>query len=163
MLKVFTPVLGRNPGAAVVNVSSMGGYMPFPGQVIYGASKAAVKLLTEGLMLELEDAGIAVSVVYPGAVQTNIFANAPGIDDEAKAEVAELAKTKKVGVTAEQAARSIIRGMEGDRARILVGTDSWLIDKFYRLLPVQAARFLAWSIRKFAGDSVGASETGAAS
>ncbi|MGD9147683.1 MAG: SDR family oxidoreductase, partial [Anaerolineae bacterium] len=47
--KAFIPHLLERPEAHIVNVSSMGGFLPVPGQSVYGASKAAVKLLTEGL------------------------------------------------------------------------------------------------------------------
>ena len=49
MTKAFLPELLKRPTAHLVNVSSMGGFLPVPGQSVYGASKAAVKLLTEGL------------------------------------------------------------------------------------------------------------------
>ena len=48
MTKSFLPHLLEGLEAHLVNVSSMGGFLPVPGQSIYGASKAAVKLLTEG-------------------------------------------------------------------------------------------------------------------
>ena len=53
----------------------MGGFFPFPGQTVYGASKAAVKLLTEGLYAELLDSQVRVSVIMPGAVSTSITEN----------------------------------------------------------------------------------------
>ena len=56
----------------IVNVSSMGGFFPFPGQTIYGASKAALKLFTEGLFAELEKTNVRVMIVLPGAMATNI-------------------------------------------------------------------------------------------
>jgi NADP-dependent 3-hydroxy acid dehydrogenase YdfG len=43
MVKAFLPYLLKRPEAYVANVSSMGGFLPVPGQSIYGASKAAVK------------------------------------------------------------------------------------------------------------------------
>src|SRR5699024_1543881 len=49
MTKTFLPHLLSMPEAHIVNTSSMGGFLPVPGQTIYGASKAAVKLFTEGL------------------------------------------------------------------------------------------------------------------
>ncbi len=45
--QAFLPHLLKRPAASVVNVSSMGGFLPVPGHTVYGASKAAVKLLTE--------------------------------------------------------------------------------------------------------------------
>ena len=47
--KSFLPHLLERPDAHIVNISSMGGFLPVPGQTVYGASKAAVKLFTEGL------------------------------------------------------------------------------------------------------------------
>ena len=75
MTKTFLPHLLTRPEAHIVNVSSMGGFLPVPGQTIYGASKAAVKLLTEGLHSELTDTNVKVTVVFPGAVNTNITKN----------------------------------------------------------------------------------------
>ena len=73
--KAFLPVLLGRPEASLVNVSSMGALVPVPGQSAYGASKAAVKLLTEGLYAELRGTPVAVTVVFPGGVRTDIMAN----------------------------------------------------------------------------------------
>ena len=67
-VKTFLPALLARPEASIVDVSSMGALVPFPGQSAYGASKAAVKLFTEGLYAELRGTGVAVTVVFPGAV-----------------------------------------------------------------------------------------------
>ncbi|GAA0473530.1 hypothetical protein IRB23M11_08590 [Alkalibacterium sp. m-11] len=52
MVKSFLPELLKRPEAHILNVASMGGFLPVPGQSINGASKAAVKLMTEGLRSE---------------------------------------------------------------------------------------------------------------
>ena len=70
MVRAFLPDLLSRPEAHLANVSSMGGFFPFPGQTMYGASKAAVRLLTEGLYAELLDTNVQVSVIFPGAVKT---------------------------------------------------------------------------------------------
>ncbi len=149
MTQAFLPALKKSAQGRIVNISSMGGYMPFPGQVIYGASKAAVKLMTEGLMVELADTNVGVSVVYPGAVQTNITNNAPDMSDKAKQAAQQ--DEKKVGVTAQAAAQAIIKGIEKDKPRILVGSDCKVIDKLYRLMPVKTAHLMSWLMKKFAG------------
>lgn len=74
-VKAFLPHLLERPAAAIVNVSSMGALAPVPGQSVYGASKAAVKLLTEGLYAETVDTPVNVTVVFPGAISTNISGN----------------------------------------------------------------------------------------
>ena len=79
LTRAFLPVLLERPEGHIVNVSSMGGFLPVPGQTIYGASKAAVKLLTEGLHAECRGTRVHVTVVFPGAVATNITTNS-GVD-----------------------------------------------------------------------------------
>src|SRR5215212_10444758 len=75
MTKAFLPHLLTRPEAHIANLSSMGGFLPVPGQSIYGASKAAVKLFTEGLHSELLTTNVRVTVIFPGAIGTNIAAN----------------------------------------------------------------------------------------
>ena len=79
LTRAFLPVLLERPEGHIVNTSSMGGFLPVPGQTIYGASKAAVKLLTEGLHAECQGTNVHVTVVFPGAVATNITTNS-GVD-----------------------------------------------------------------------------------
>ncbi|MDX9846987.1 MAG: SDR family NAD(P)-dependent oxidoreductase [Tenuifilaceae bacterium] len=49
MVKSFLPHFLKRPEAHILNVSSMGGFLPVPGQSIYGAAKSAVKLFTEAM------------------------------------------------------------------------------------------------------------------
>lgn len=137
MTKTFLPWLLKRPEGHVVNISSMGGFLPVPGQTAYGASKAAVKLMTEGLHSELTGTGVGVTVVFPGAVATNITTNS-GVTIAATAET-----TQRKIYPADQAARDILDGMEGNRFRVLVGPDAKLLDRFYRLSPRRAAAFIA--------------------
>ena len=86
--RAFLPVLLGRPEGHIVNVSSMGGFLPVPGQTIYGASKAAVKLFTEGLHSECRGTNVRVTIVFPGAVATNITTNS-GVDIPVSPEMAE--------------------------------------------------------------------------
>ena len=79
----------------MVNVSRWGGYLPVPGQTIYGASKAAAKLFSEGLYSELMDTQVHVTVVFPGSMSTNIAANS-----EVTIPGAETIDTSKIKLTA---------------------------------------------------------------
>src|SRR5690554_7737944 len=79
--KVFLDSLFKEDDSYLVNVSSMGGFLPVPGQTVYGASKAAVKLLTEGLYAELKDTNVSVTLVFPGAIKTDISKNS-GVEME---------------------------------------------------------------------------------
>jgi short-subunit dehydrogenase len=140
MTLAFLPHFLKRPEAHITNVSSMGGFLPVPGQTIYGASKAAVKLLTEGLHSELMDTNVKVTVVFPGAIGTNIAANSGvGLNMDA-AEAASQSNIKMLEPG--KAAEIIINGIEKDRYRVLVGSDSKFMDFIYRLNPEWAAGFI---------------------
>ena len=137
VIKAFLPHLMQRPEAHIVNISSMGGFVPVPGQTIYGASKAAVKLLSEGLCSELMNTNVRVTVVFPGAVATNIVAGF-----KVKADLS----AKQGGMKAmppAQAAAIIVRGIERDAFHVFVGRDAFFMDKLYRLNPAFAARAIA--------------------
>ncbi len=139
LIKTFLPHLLTRPEAHIVDISSMGGFLPVPGQTIYGASKAAVKLLTEGLHSELTNTNVKVTVVFPGGVRTNIMSNS-GLADRMGSSSAKGAQ--KI-LSADKAAAIIIEGMEQNRYRVLVGKDAKMMDLLYRLNPAYAAGLIA--------------------
>lgn len=138
LIKALLPHLLSRPEAHIVNVSSMGGFLPVPGQTIYGASKAAVKLLTEGLHAELADTNVKVSVVFPGAVKTNITKNS-GLEERPGPSEGQQAQNI---LSPAAAAGIILDGMEKDKYRIIVGKDSRFMDLLYRLTPAGAAKMI---------------------
>ncbi|HZJ08270.1 MAG TPA: SDR family NAD(P)-dependent oxidoreductase [Trueperaceae bacterium] len=151
MTKAFLPYLLERPEAHIVNVSSMGGFLPVPGQTVYGASKAAVKLFTEGLWSELAETSVRVTVVFPGAINTNIAANSGlgAFQEQMTAQGDGSAAARKTPrmTPADEAARLIIQAMEDDRYRVLVGRDAKFMDMLYRLSPQRAARFIYRQMR----------------
>ena len=145
MTKTFLPHLLTRPEAHIANISSMGGFIPFPGQTLYGATKAAVKLFTEGLYAELKDTNVGVTVIHPGAVNTNIMANS-GIksDAETKEQKEQSAKT----LSASAAASIMIDAIEKNKFRVMVGKDARMLDLFYRLSPQRAVDFITKQMAK---------------
>lgn len=139
MTKAFLPHLLERPEAHVVNVSSMGGFFPVPGQTLYGASKAAVKLMTEGLYAELFESGVDVTVVFPGAIATNITANSGVAMDRPEGSESGSSFT---AVPAEEAAATIINGMENNEFQVYIGRDAKMMNVFYRLDPRRATQFM---------------------
>lgn len=140
MVKAFLPHLLKRPEGYIANVSSMGGFLPVPGQSVYGASKAAVKLLTEGLYAELMNTNVHVSIVFPGAIGTNIIANS-GAENKHVEEASKNSKIKPLSPVA--AAEIIIAGMQKNKPRIFVGKDSKLLDLMYRWNPTFATRLVS--------------------
>jgi len=142
MVKSLLPYLLERPEAHITNISSMGGFTPVPGQSIYGASKAAVKLMTEGLASELKDTNVKVSVVFPGAVNTNITKNSNADNRSNEKEEKGEKQTSKL-LQPKDAAEIIINGMENDKARIFAGKDSRMLDIMTRINPKKAADLIA--------------------
>jgi short-subunit dehydrogenase len=144
MTKEFLPFLLQRPEANITNISSMGGFIPFPGQTMYGATKAAVKLMTEGLASELLHTKVHVTVVFPGAVATNISANS-GVNMAMNGNTEAARKIRALPPA--KAAEIILNGIERNARRVFVGRDSALLDKLYRLVPGMAARAIASQMR----------------
>jgi len=144
LTKAFLPHFLLRPEAHIVNISSMGGFIPFPGQTIYGAAKAAVKLLTEGLYAELKDTNVHVTVVHPGAIATNITENSGLGKPKAEAN----AQQSKMALPASKAAEVIIQAMENNKYRATVGKDAMMLDLLYRISPRFATNFIGKMMKK---------------
>ncbi len=138
MIKSFLPILLNRPEAHIVNVSSMGGFIPFPKQTFYSASKAGVKTLTEGLYAELLNTSVKVTLILPGAINTNITQNSGVEMNISKAE-----QSKMKMLNADKAAEQIIKAVEKDKFSALVGSDAKFLDLIYRINPGWAVRFIA--------------------
>lgn len=133
MTQAFLPVLMARPEAHLANTSSMGGFFPFPDQTVYGASKAAVKLMTEGLHAELLDTGVTVSVILTGAVATNILKN---VSPELAALDRDDVESKMMRpMPASDAARIILDGLEKDRLHVFVGADARALNLAFKMAP----------------------------
>jgi len=138
--KIFLPTLLERPVGAILNVSSMGGLVPVPGQSAYGASKAAVKLFTEGLYAELLDTTVQVTVVFPGGVGTNITGNS-GVSIDIDPEKA--AKAAKNITSPESAGRQIVDAIAAGKPRLRIGNDAKMLDRISRFNPVKAISTVA--------------------
>ena len=136
LTKAFLPELLARPEAHILNVSSMGAYAPVPGQSIYGASKAAIKLFTEGLRSELLDTKVGVTVVFPGAVATNIAQNS-GMTMTQDAESSNFPTTR-----ADVAAKLMVDAIAKNSPRLVIGRDAKTMDILSRLNPVYAAKLI---------------------
>ena len=148
MTKAFLPALLARPEAAVLNVSSMGGFLPVPGQAAYGASKAAVKLFTEALYAETRGTNLSVTVVFPGGVGTNITANS-GVEIKMP-EGADAGKGYKT-TSAVDAGRLIIEGLERGAYRVVIGGDAKFMDRMSRLSPRRATELIAKQMKSLLG------------
>ena len=138
LIKAFLPNLLARPEAHILNVSSMGSYAPVPGQTLYGASKAALNLLTEGLRSELSETNVKLTLVWPGAIGTNISQNS-GVTVKG----AENMDSSKMKVTsAVEAGRMMVDAIEQGQKRIYIGGDAKFMGRLSRWSQDTAARLI---------------------
>ncbi|RZQ60629.1 SDR family NAD(P)-dependent oxidoreductase [Amycolatopsis suaedae] len=142
--KAFLPHLIAAGEGHLVNISSVFGLIGVPTQSAYNATKFAVRGFTEALRQEMVVAGhrVGVSCVHPGGVRTNIARDARGLPGDERASAAKLFD-RVARTSPERAARTILRGVQRDRARILVGPDAYLIDALPRVLSAGYQRLVA--------------------
>ena len=138
--RAFLQHLQSRPQAHIINISSIFGIIAPAGQSAYAASKFAVRGFSEALRHELamNNSTVRLSVVHPGGVKTNIARKArTGTqlrDSVSLSEVGDrferLART-----TPAAAAQRIIRGIERNEPRILIGRDAQYLDIIQRFMP----------------------------
>ena len=144
LTKAFLPLMRAQNAGHIVNVSSVFGLFGMPESAAYSTAKFGVRGFGDALRNELRGSGIQVSTVFPGGVKTNISVSARlgGPRTPEQHEQANRRFERGALTTPEQAARTILRGIQANRARILVGPDAHLLDWLVRLLPTGAAGLL---------------------
>jgi NADP-dependent 3-hydroxy acid dehydrogenase YdfG len=83
MSQLVLPGMRRARSGRIVNISSMGGRLTFPGGGIYHATKHAVEAISDAMRPELRGFGIQVVVIEPGLIVTRFGETAAGSIDEA--------------------------------------------------------------------------------
>lgn len=140
--QAFLPYLKASGDGHVVNISSLFGLIAFPLNGVYNSAKFAVRGYTEALRIELEIAGSPVSAtsVHPGGIRTNVAKSAKihssveefGVLDT---EIARKRFERSFRTTPEQAAEVILRGVQKNARRVLIGIDAKAVDLMQRLIP----------------------------
>ena len=146
--RAFLPHLQGRQQAHIVNISSIFGIIAPAGQSAYSASKFAVRGFSESLRHELamNKSPVRLSVVHPGGVKTNIARQArSGAHLRESVSMIELGNRfeRLARTTPEAAARRIIRGIERNEPRILIGGDARLLDLIQRFKPATYWALLA--------------------
>lgn len=147
LIHAFLPVLKSRPEAHILNVSSMGSYAPVPGQTIYGASKAALNLLTEGLRSELSETNVKLTLVWPGAIGTNIAGNS-GISMPAGS-AAEAPAMKMV--SAVDAGHAMVDAIASNKKRIYIGQDAKMLGRISQFSTDMAAKLIYKNLKHLLG------------
>jgi short-subunit dehydrogenase len=138
--RAFLPHLKMRSEAHIVNLSSIFGIIAPPGQSAYAAAKFAVRGFSESVRHELAMAGspVKLSVVHPGGVATSIVRNSRtgvGVTDNARRAQSIERFDTVAKTTPKAAALRIIKGIERNEPRILIGHDARFMDILQRFRP----------------------------
>lgn len=153
--QAFVPHLRASGVGHVVNISSVFGLMSIPSQSAYNASKFAVRGFSDALRMELEIEGAPVSVttVHPGGIKTSIAKNARVVSTGSVDEIAH--RFERNAFTApDTAARQIVRAIERNRRRALIGPDAILFDLVSRLPAPLAQRITIAATHRTMGSAL---------
>ncbi|MED5239404.1 MAG: SDR family NAD(P)-dependent oxidoreductase [Pseudomonadota bacterium] len=148
--KAFLPYLKQSGDGHIINISSIFGLVGIPTQSAYNAAKFAVRGFTESLRIELEMEGSSVSCtsVHPGGIKTNIAKAARMTDGVERITGADKDKSiqdfeKLFRTTPQEAASTILKGVRGNKRRVLIGSDAVAVDTMQRLLPTSYQKLIA--------------------
>ena len=120
-LEAVLPSMIERGRGHIVGISSLAGFRGLPGSAAYGATKAGLSALLEGLRPELKPLGIAVTTVHPGYVRTPMIAGQTN--------------PKPFVMDVDRAAAIILRGVERKQSRVDFPWRMAAIVQLVRLLP----------------------------
>lgn len=102
------PQMQKQKSGHIINIASVIGIKVFaPGGTVYGATKAAVRVLTEGLRVELHSQGIRCTIISPGAVATELPESSS--EEETRKNLREF---YKIAIPADSIAKAIAYAIE---------------------------------------------------
>ena len=135
------PMVERGTGGHIVNVASMAAYAPLSSLNAYCTSKAAVYMFSDCLRAELDPAGVGLTTICPGLINTNIVSatgfHAPdGRQSTVPARRAQLERmfaVRRFGP--EKVAAAILSAVRTNRAVRPVAPEAYLLYGTSRLLP----------------------------
>lgn len=133
------PGLVARGGGGVINVSSVGGYQPTPGNATYGGTKAFVTSFTHAVHEELRGTGVRMMVLCPGFTRTEF---------QQRAGISSSDVPGFLWQSAEEVVQQALRAYERGRAAYVTGSLNQVAAAFSSALPGGVTRRLAGAILK---------------
>ena len=136
------PIMVEQGFVHIINTASIEGLVPFPGTISYVASKYGVVGLSNALRVEGADLGVKVSVICPGYIKTAIFHTSKMIKIDRQKILESL--PERLGITPEECASVILRGVERNKATIVVTGMAKVLWMLQRICP----GLILWMMRR---------------
>lgn len=139
--KFFLPLIMKQDEGHIVNISSLAGITPSPGMATYSLTKFAIRGFTESIRYELDQFNVGVTAVHPGIINTNM------IDATEYQKSTRRDKDKetfsKHGHSPEKVAGKIVKAIEKNQQRVLVGPEAYFADAVKRAFPVYSDKLFS--------------------
>ncbi len=126
LTKLFAKDMVRRKSGRIMNVASLLSFLPFPYYSVYSATKSFVLAFSETLAAELEDAGVVVTALCPGPIDTGFTTDKMSTTNLFKAN-----KPMHPKVVAEQGVELLLNG----RGKKVVGFQNWFVSNLPRFIP----------------------------
>jgi NAD(P)-dependent dehydrogenase (short-subunit alcohol dehydrogenase family) len=121
------PLMRRQGGGLIVNVSSVAGLHGVPYLATYCASKAALSALAQSLRAELRDSGIRLLTVYPGYTRTPLFRH--------EKKLGGARRPRRGYAEPAEVARAIVDAMEGNVDEVVLSSSGRALSVLRGLVP----------------------------
>lgn len=135
------PEMVKRSHGAVLNVSSIAGFLPLPFEATYGATKAFVTSFSQGLYGELKDSGVHVCAVAPGVTRTELHERSDGL--EHVSDLPDLA-----WMSADEVAEISIRALDKRTPLCVPGGINKVMSAFLDVVPTPLARWTASKVNQ---------------
>lgn len=135
LTSAFLNTLRQSDQGHIINLSSMAAFTGLPSQSSYCSSKAAIHLLSQTLRAELAAEKIGVTSVHPGAIRTDMIKATLDEADDLDQALTNFKLAQRFGVSADHAARKIVRAIQKDKRAIRIGMDAHLLYLLSRIMP----------------------------
>ncbi|WP_447971270.1 SDR family NAD(P)-dependent oxidoreductase [Nitrospira sp. M1] len=122
--RLFLPHMIERQSGAIINVSSVAGFLPIPYMAEYAATKAFLISFSESLAEEVRASGVTVQACCPGYTESEFHATA-----------GYRPRNPLQAQTAQEVVHASLSGLAKKRRRVTVGWQGWLSDIFARFLP----------------------------
>ncbi len=150
--KFFLPHLLQAEEGHIVTISSLAGLIPSPGMSSYGATKFAVRAITEALRGELANTKVSATSVHPGVINTNIPKATKFINPKDPSAKEKGAKAfERFGHPPEDVADAIVKAIRNNEPRAVVGIEAKVFDVIQRIAPRQFVKYSGLMTRRVTG------------
>jgi uncharacterized protein len=130
-MQAVIPVMRRQAGGMIINISSVAGHIPLPYFAAYSATKFAMNAMGKAARMELRASGVHVMTVCPGTIATGFQANV--VKGRERLRIG--GPDRDPGISADRVAAAVVNACRPEKREVIVPWQHHISVKFYQLFP----------------------------